>query len=71
MFVLEIADYVLMGSRSKLQTVVKLTEGLSKREREQWRESDIVLLLIEDEFKLHGGVGKRGVDSCQSTLNSP
>lgn len=71
MFVLEIADYVLTGSRSKLQTVVKLTEGLSKRERERWRESDIVLLLIDDEFKLHSGVGKRGVDSCQSTLNSP
>lgn len=31
--VLEIADYVLTGSRSKLQAVVPLSEGLRKRER--------------------------------------
>lgn len=35
MFVLEIADYVLTWFRSKLQAVVKLSEGLSKIERER------------------------------------
>ncbi len=37
--VLEIADYVLKGSRSKLQAVVTLSKGLKKRERERERHS--------------------------------
>lgn len=37
--VLEMADYVLTGSRSKLQAVVTLSEGLRKREREGGRHS--------------------------------
>lgn len=38
--VLEIADYVLTGSRSKLGAVFTLSEGLKKRGREGVRESE-------------------------------
>lgn len=38
--VLEIADYVLTGSRSKLWAVFTLSEGLKKRGREGVRESE-------------------------------
>lgn len=53
---LEIADYVLTGSRSKLQAVVTLSEGLKKRERER----AIVLLLIDDDCCLLDGGGEMG-----------
>ena len=65
--VLEMADYVLTGSRSKLRAVVTLSEGLGKREGGRGR--DIELLLIDADCRV--GDGKQGFDSCQSTLDSP
>lgn len=53
--VLEIADYVLTGSRSKLQAVVTLSEGLRKREGEGGRERDLVLLPMDDDCCLQDG----------------
>lgn len=56
MLVLEKADYVLTGSRSKLRAVVTLSEGLRKRERGETAPD------VE---------GKQNVDSCHSTLDPP
>lgn len=62
--VLEMADYVLTGSRSKLQAVVTLSEGLRKRgregERERAREIGPLLLIDDDDCWLLGwGRGQR------------
>lgn len=59
-FVLEMADYVLTGSRSKLWAVVTLSEGLRKGERVRGRERDVVLLLIDDDCDWQGGGGGKG-----------
>lgn len=64
--VLERADYVLTGSRSKLWAVVTLSEGL--RKREGGKEA---LLLMDDDCCLLGGGVETGVDSCTSTLDCP
>lgn len=59
--VLEMADYVLTGSRSKLQTVVTLSEGLRKRGEGERKRDLHILLLIDDYCRMErGGRGHTG-----------
>lgn len=62
--VLEIADYVLTGSRSKLWAVFTLSEGLKKRGKEGRTERDRgrerVQQLMDDDCGLRGGGGEMG-----------
>lgn len=54
MLALEMADYVLTGSRSKLQAVVPLNEGLADRQGGEKSHCTVALPLVDD-CLLQGG----------------
>lgn len=66
--VLEIPYYVLMHFGSKQLAVITMSEGLTRRERE---ERDIVPSLMDNDLCMQGGGREVGTDGHLTTLDCP